>query len=163
MYDKLFDGIPDYVRITIFSCVRKLSTFANFNNHEDIQDLVQELLLFYIEHFYQREIPSDAYVVASLQNYAKKLLKTKMREPFGLFVYLDDEEEYLSISSEDNYEQSELKALVKKAEQKLSPREILVLDMILEDKTLEEITHKIHISKNTIYKIFEKLKKSLKK
>ena len=86
-----------------------------------------------------------------------------MREPFGLFVYLDDEEEYLSISSEDNYEQSELKALVKKAEQKLSPREILVLDMILEDKTLEEITQKIHISKNTIYKIFEKLKKSLKK
>jgi len=97
MYDKLFDGIPDYVRITIFSCVRKLSTFANFNNHEDVQDLVQELLLFYIEHFYQREIPSDAYVVASLQNYAKKLLKTKMREPFGLFVYLDDEEEYISI------------------------------------------------------------------
>lgn len=141
MYDKLFDGIPDYVRITIFSCVRKLSTFTNFNNHEDVQDLVQELLLFYIEHFHQREIPSDAYVVASLQNYAKKLLKTKMREPFGLFVYLDDEEEYISISSEDNYEQSELKALVKKAEQKLSPREILVLDMILEDKTLEEITH----------------------
>ena len=87
MYDKLFVGIPDYVRITIFSCVRKLSTFANFNNHEDIQDLVQELLLFYIEHFHQREIPSDVYVVASLQNYAKKLLKTKMREPFGLFVY----------------------------------------------------------------------------
>lgn len=82
MYDKLFDGIPDYVRITIFSCVRKLSTFANFNNHEDVQDLVQELLLFYIEHFHQRELPSDAYVVASLQNYAKKLLKTKMREPF---------------------------------------------------------------------------------
>lgn len=163
MYDKLFDGIPDYVRITIFSCVRKLSTFTNFNNHEDVQDLVQELLLFYIEHFHQREIPSDAYVVASLQNYAKKLLKTKMREPFGLFVYLDDEEEYFSISSEDNYQQSELKALVKKAEQKLSPREMLVLDMILEDKTLEEITHKIHISKNTIYKIFEKLKKSLKK
>lgn len=25
MYDKLFDGIPDYVRITIFSCVRKLT------------------------------------------------------------------------------------------------------------------------------------------
>ena len=90
------------------------------------------MLLFYIEHFHQREIPSDAYVVASLQNYAKKLLKTKMREPFGLFVYLDDEEEYISISSEDNYEQSELKALVKKAEQKLSPREMLVLDMILE-------------------------------
>ena len=86
-----------------------------------------------------------------------------MREPFGLFVYLDDEEEYISISSEDNYEQSEVKALVKKAEQKLSPREMLVLDMILEDKTLEEITHKIHISKNTIYKIFEKLKKGLKK
>ena len=53
MYDKLFDGIPDYVRITIFSCVRKLSTFTNFNNHEDVQDLVQELLLFYIEHFHQ--------------------------------------------------------------------------------------------------------------
>lgn len=115
MYDKLFDGIPDYVRITIFSCVRKLSTFANFNNHEDVQDLVQELLLFYIEHFYQREIPSDAYVVASLQNYAKKLLKTKMREPFGLFVYLDDEEEYLSICSEDNCLEKEINREVQRA------------------------------------------------
>lgn len=47
----IFDGLPEYVRITILSQIRRLLSTSLFN-YEDREDLIQDLLLFYLKRFY---------------------------------------------------------------------------------------------------------------
>lgn len=46
----IFDGLPEYVRITILSQIRRLLSTSLFN-YEDREDLIQDLLLFYLKRF----------------------------------------------------------------------------------------------------------------
>lgn len=160
MSKKLFDGIPEYVRITIYAQTGRLLRNSHFIRDNDLEDIVQDLLLFYLERFHLRSIPSEAYVVVSLQNEAKRMLKTKMRERFGLSVCLEDITECPEALKVSNaLAHSEINLLISSVAKHLSDRENQVLELILEGKTLDDIAKKYHISKNTIYKILDKLKK----
>lgn len=46
----IFNGLPQYVRITILSQIRRLLSTPIFS-YEDREDLIQELLLFYLKRF----------------------------------------------------------------------------------------------------------------
>lgn len=159
MTNKLFDGIPQYVKITIYSQTRYLLRSFRYNRENDRDDIIQDLLLFYLENFHKKDIPSEAYVVASLQNEAKRLIKTKVRERFGLLFSLDDlmdTPDELKVT--DSYDRSEINLLISAVAVHLSDKENLAIKLILEGKTIDEIARTIHMAKSTIYKIFEKIK-----
>ena len=46
----IFNGLPEYVRMTILSQIRRLLSTPLFS-YEDKEDLTQELLLFYLKRF----------------------------------------------------------------------------------------------------------------
>ena len=159
MSNKLFAGIPEYVRITIYSQTRYLLSTSNFKRENDLDDIIQNLLLFYLENFYKKDAPSEAYVVASLQNEAKRLMKTKVRERFGLLFSLEDLTECPDeLRVTHHFDRAEINLLISAVAEHLSDKENLVIKMILEGKSIDEIARTIHIAKATIYKIFEKIK-----
>jgi len=159
MSNKLFAGIPEYVRITIYSQTRYLLSTSNFKRENDLDDIIQDLLLFYLENFYKKDAPSEAYVVASLQNEAKRLMKTKVRERFGLLFSLEDLTECPDeLRVTHHFDRAEINLLISAVAEHLSDKENLVIKMILEGKSIDEIARTIHIAKATIYKIFEKIK-----
>lgn len=69
----IFDGLPEYVRITILSQIRRLLSTSLFN-YEDREDLIQDLLLFYLKRFYSIPNLDEALVVHALKQYASNLL-----------------------------------------------------------------------------------------
>lgn len=74
MKPPIFNGLPEYVRITILSQVRRLLSTPLFG-YEDREDLTQDLLLFYLKRFYVVPNPPDeALVVHGLKQYATNLL-----------------------------------------------------------------------------------------
>ncbi len=164
MSNKLFTGIPEYVRVTIYSQTSRLLSNSNFIRGNDLEDVIQDLLLFYLETFYKKKIPSEAYVVKSIQNEAKRLLKAKVCEHFGLFVSLEDMDFCPDeLKTSGGFENLGINLTVSEIACQLSERENLILEMIMKDHSLKEVTEEFHISKNTIYKLFEKIKKNYKK
>lgn len=62
MIKELFTDIPEYVRITIYSQTRRLLNYSFFDSSVDREDILQSLLLlFYIEKFRNKDIPSEFY------------------------------------------------------------------------------------------------------
>lgn len=160
MIKELFSDIPEYVRITIYTQTRRLFNYSFFDSSFDREDILQSLLVFYIEKFRNKDIPSESYVVTSINNEATRLIKVKMREHLDLLISLDDiveTSEFIDYSS--NFHKKEFNMLISAISKQLDEREHIVLKMILEGKTLDCISKNIHISKNTIYKIFNKIKK----
>lgn len=159
MSNKLFDGIPEYVKITIYSQTRYLLSSSNFKRENDLDDIIQDLLLFYLEKFYKKDAPSEAYVVISLQNEAKRLMKTKVHERFGLLFSLEDLTECPDeLRVTHHFDRAEINLLISAVAEHLSDKENLVIKMILEGKSIDEIARTIHMAKATIYRIFEKIK-----
>jgi hypothetical protein len=78
----IFNGLPEYVRMTILSQIRRLLSTPLFS-YEDKEDLTQELLLFYLKRFYDVPDVDEALVVHYIKQYAtifsnsplKKILK----------------------------------------------------------------------------------------
>lgn len=160
MIKELFTDIPEYVRITIYSQTRRLLNYSFFDSSVDREDILQSLLMFYIEKFRNKDIPSESYVVTSIKNEATRLIKVKMREHLDLLISLDDiVETHEFIDNSANFHNKEFNVLISAISKQLDERERIVLKMILDGKTLDEISKNIHISKNTIYKIFNKIKK----
>lgn len=90
MSKKLFSDLPEFVKITIYSQVRSLLNTPYFRYENDVDDIVQDLLLYYLEKFYNKPDVEEPYITASLQHEAQKLLRTKMRRRFGLHLSLED-------------------------------------------------------------------------
>ncbi len=160
MIKELFSDIPEYVRITIYTQTRRLLNYSFFDSSFDREDILQSLLVFYIEKFRNKDIPSESYVVTSIKNEATRLIKVKMREHLDLLISLDDiVETHEFIDNSANFHNKEFNVLISAISKQLDERERIVLKMILDGKTLDEISKNIHISKNTIYKIFNKIQK----
>ena len=164
MYRDVFSGIPEYVRITICSQVKKLSNTIYFTSDNDKDDIIQDLLLFYIEQFYKKPIPSEAYVVTSLRNEAKKLIRTKVRKRFGLFLSLEDIDFGNGLATDgQEFNRCEWNMMLCQMTASLSEKEKSIISLILAEKSLDEIARTVHVSKATIYKLFEKIRIFCKK
>ncbi len=96
MKPSIFNGLPEYVRITILSQVRRLLSTPLFG-YEDREDLTQDLLLFYLKRFYSVPNPPDeALVVHALKKYATNLLVKRYHRRDFLYSSLSnyDKEEF---------------------------------------------------------------------
>ena len=90
MKPPIFNGLPEYVRITILSQVRRLLSTPLFG-YEDREDLTQDLLLFYLKRFYVVPNPPDeALVVHGLKQYATNLLVKRYHRRDFLYSSLSD-------------------------------------------------------------------------
>ena len=163
MLTNIFAGIPDYVRITILAQV-KLLMKTNLFSENDKEDVIQDLLLFYIKQFYKKTVPDEAYVVTSIQNQAKilkKLIRTKVRKRFGLFLSLDDLD--IQLSAKDEFKSREVQIMFKQILDMLSEKEKPIILQLASGKSIEEVSRERHVAKITIYKLFEKIRNFSKK
>lgn len=156
-----FSGLPAYVRITIFSQIRRLLSTPLFN-YEEREDLAQDLLLFYLKRFYSIPNPDEALVVHALKQYTTNLLvKRYHRRDFlhsSLADYADEEFSYLKSYVPNDSNQ----ALLGKVWEIASDKEKVVIERIMTGDSIDRISREMHISKKTIYKFFEKVRQKLK-
>ncbi len=128
-------------------------------NYEDREDLTQDLLLFYLKRFYVVPNPDEALVVHALKQYATNLLVKRYHRRDYLNSSLADYEanEEFSFTPKQN-----MKLMLKEIEAIVSAKEKTILQRILAGDSIEQISKDLHISKKTIYKFFEKVRKKLK-
>lgn len=157
----IFNGLPEYVRITILSQIRRLLSTPLFN-YEDREDLTQDLLLFYLKRFYSIPKQDEALVVYALKQYATNLLVKRYHRHDFLYSSLADytDEEFSYFKSEEPDINN--KAVLAKVWEIASDKEKAVIQKILQGNSIDQISRDLHISKKTIYKFFEKVRKKLK-
>ncbi len=131
-------------------------------NYEDREDLAQDLLLFYLKRFYSIPNPDEALVVHALKQYASNLLaKRYYRRDFlysSLADYADEEFSYFKSYEPNDSNQ----ALLGKVWEIATDKEKSVIQRIMVGDSIDQISRDMHISKKTIYKFFEKMRKKLK-
>jgi len=158
----IFEGLPKYVQITILSQIRRLLSTSLFLV-DDEDDLTQDLLLFYLKRFYQVPDPDEALVVHSIRQYATNLLVQRYRRRDFLYSSLTDYEvngEFSFLNTSD-YD-FETKVLLGEISKMTDGKENIILQMISDGYSINQISANLHIHKRVIRRLFEKLRKKLK-
>lgn len=157
---KIFSGLPEYVRITILSQIRRLLA-TNLFTYEDREDIAQELLLFYLKRFYTVPDVDEALVVHSLKQYTINLLKKRCNRRDYLHSSLDyetfDEEFFLASHDYDNITRTTLSMY---AEQ-FDAKEKQIFELLYEGYSANQISVALHIHKRVIRRFVEKLRNIL--
>ena len=157
MNQKIFSGLPEYVRISVLAQVRKLIS-TNLFHYNDQEDIVQELLLHYLQRFYSIPNVDEALVVHSLKQYALNMYRKRKRSGAHLTSSLDYElfdEDFFYCENKDCFTSTEVNEIFDMA---ASDKMKLVLRRIMEGESISEISIKYHVSKKTIYSFFKKIK-----
>ena len=154
----IFNGLPQYVRITILSQIRRLLSTPIFS-HEDREDLIQELLLFYLKRFYNAHDVDEALVVHSIKQYATNLLTQRYHRRDFLYSSLADYDADEEFSFAEN---TETRLIVSEIMNSAEPKEKEIVKHILCGDSIDQISSDLHVSKKTIYGFFEKMRKKLK-
>ena len=154
----IFNGLPQYVRITILSQIRRLLSTPIFS-HEDREDLIQELLLFYLKRFYNAHDVDEALVVHSIKQYATNLLTQRYHRRDFLYSSLADYDADEEFSFAEN---TETRLIVSEIMNSAEPKEKEIVKHILCGNNIHQISRDLHVSKKTIYGFFEKMRKKLK-
>ena len=87
MNSNIFSGLPEYVRMTILSQIRRLLSTPLFS-YEDREDILQDLLLFYLKRFYEVPDVDEALVVHAVKRYASDLLIKRYQRRDFLYLSL---------------------------------------------------------------------------
>ena len=156
----IFSGLPRYVRLTVYTQTRKLLSTPYFNN-EDREDIMQDMLLYYLEQFYKVPDVDEALVVHALQVRSYKLLRKRKRSKAHLTSSLDYEtfnEDFFydtSSSQADPLSHTTIQEIFAKADNTKLKQ---ALYLIMFGYSVDQISRQLHISKETIYKFFKKMK-----
>ena len=154
----IFNGLPQYVRITILSQIRRLLSTPIFS-YEDREYLIQELLLFYLKRFYNAHDVDEALVVHSIKQYATNLLTQRYHRRDFLYSSLADYDADEEFSFAEN---TETRLIVSEIMNCAEPKEKEIVKHILCGDSIDQISRDLHVSKKTIYGFFEKMRKKLK-
>lgn len=136
---------------------------TSYFNYCDKEDIEQDLCLFYLEKLVNIEPkPSESLIYISIKHEAYQMLcsKKSLKRNSLKSDSLDELSEYgFEISSKETLSDFENKIAVQEILKKLNQRDQKICLMILGEATLDEISKEMRISKHTIYKVFETLKK----
>lgn len=145
----IFDGLPEYVRITILSQIRRLLSTSLFN-YEDREDLIQDLLLFYLKRFYSIPNLDEALVVHALKQYASNLLAKRYHRRDFLCSSLADyaDEEFFCFKNDESYNHNQV--VLAKIWSIASDKEKIVIQKILQGDSIDQISRDLHMSKKTM-------------
>src|SRR5574344_1324056 len=156
-------GLPDFVRMTILRETKKLLSYSLFQ-HQEREDIIQDLILFYLENF-GSIVANEAYVVVSIKNAAKNMLRKRSFYRQRI-VHWDNagednpinepEDERSNENLRDWENKEEISKIVAECKERVE-REILLL--LLNGASINKIAHSHNISKNTIRDILHKIRK----
>lgn len=158
MKSNIFNGLPEYVRITILSQIRRLLSTPLFS-YEDREDILQDLLLFYLKRFYEVPDVDEALVVHAVKLHASDLLTKRYQRRDFLYSSLADYDADEEFSFAEN---TDAKLIIEDIARYAEPKEMEFVERILSGESIEQISKDLHVSKKTIYKFFEKVRKKLK-
>lgn len=156
----IFSGLPRYVRLTVYTQTRKLLSTQYFS-YEDREDIMQDLLLYYLEQYYKIPDIDEALVVHALQLRSYKLLRKRKRSKAHLTSSLDyetfNEDFFYDTSSPqaDPLSHTTIQEIFAKADNTKLKQ---ALYLIMLGYSVDQISRQLHISKETIYKFFKKMK-----
>jgi DNA-directed RNA polymerase specialized sigma24 family protein len=163
MIKHILSGVPECVRITILAQIKRLRSYSCFSK-DDTEDIMQELLVTYLNITAVMSNAPESYLVASLQNKATSLLKARARIGFGLFSSLEDIEAFEEYpSTKTGFEGLDYKIIMDSVLEHFDDRSRRVVRLMLEDVTIDEISRREKMSKSTIYKVLKEMEKRLKK
>lgn len=91
MNKEVFNGFPQYIRITICAQIKKLLSTPYFG-YDDREDIAQDMLCHYLYKFYEIPDVDEALVVHDLRQYALHLLDKRKRTRAHLTSSLDSDQ-----------------------------------------------------------------------
>ena len=163
----LFDGLPPKVVTYIKVHLRHIYSTGLFDSQER-EDLIQDLVLFYLELVRQRSNMTDSYLFISIKTKAKEIIRTRLQHLQSGFFSNESlnsmTEQGIEIDS--GYSLADLEELltIKGFKRYLSEKEWLFIEYVLDGYTNEEAIAKAMVSKNVLANIKSKLeKKKVKK
>ena len=156
-------GIPPkiemYIRIQITRMLR-----TNLFQNQEREDLQQELALFFIEHFYKKDVDiPDELLFIALRRQANHLIRSRIRGiQSGVFFNESlnsmSEENGIEIRSDFCLEDLENKIDINTKLESLSQKEKSIINLLLKGCSIEKITKTLHVSNSTVYKVLSKIK-----
>lgn len=160
--------IPSNIRAFIRIHVSSLYKKQLFKYHER-DDLIQDLVLFYIEKFYRSRtnVPDDLVFIA-LKRQAAHILRSRLRQvQSGAFFSssLNCMQEDCGTEAVDNFCLEDLEQQITIAEvlRKLTPKERELLTLILSGVSVEEARRQCHVRNDFYAKLCIKLAEEFKK
>ena len=79
MTQNLFNGLPPRVVTYIKIHLRYIFSTGLFS-YQEREDLIQDLVLFYLERFYRKKEVPDDYLFVSIKTKAQQILRTRLRQ-----------------------------------------------------------------------------------
>ena len=159
----LFDGLPPKVITYIKIHLRYIYSTGLFS-HQEREDLIQDLVLFYLEFIRERgDVPDDTLFMA-LKSKAMHLGRTRLREMQSGSLNiesLNDMSETLGYVPEDSFCLGDLENTISLRElmSLLSEKEQLFVSLLLRGETTRAAKRLAKVSNNVIANIRRKLKK----
>lgn len=160
MNKEIFNGFPQYIRITICAQIKKLLSTPYFG-YDDREDIAQDMLCHYLYKFYEIPDVDEALVVHDLRQYALHLLDKRKRTRVHLTSSLDSDQSdgdffcaNLSTST-DNVRMLMAYEFLERAD---TPKLKNAMRLIMEGESIDSVSRTLHISKETIYKFFKRMR-----
>lgn len=165
MAQNLFNGLPPKVVTYIKIHLRYIFSTGLFS-YQEREDLIQDLVLFYLERFYRKKEVPDDYLFVSIKTKAQQILRTRLRQlQSGFFATMslnDMSEKGLEPSSDFSLTTFENKMSIRELKSIISEKEWQFVQLILDGYTNDEATSKAHVSKNVLGNIREKVRRKTK-
>lgn len=166
MAQNLFNGLPPKVATYIKIHLRYIFSTGLFS-HQEREDLIQELVLFYLEQFYRKKEVSDEYLFIAIKTKAQKILRARLRKTQSFFFATES----LNDLSETGFEPAsdfslsdlENEISIRELRSFVSEKEWQFVKFILLGFTNDEATTLAHVSKNVLENIRRKIKRKAQK
>ena len=148
-----------YIRIQIARLHK-----TNLFQIQERDDLFQDLALFYLEHFYKKDVDiPDELLFIALRRQANHLIRSRLRSiRSGVFFNESlnsmSEENGIEIRSNFCLEDLENKIDINIKLESLSQKEKSIINLLLKGYSIEKITKTLHLSNSTVYKVLSKIK-----
>ena len=163
----LFDGLPPKVMTYIKIHLRYIYSTGLFN-YQEREDLIQDLVLFYLDRFYRKNEMPDDYVFIAIKTKALQILRTRLRQMQSGFLNTGS---LNSMCEEDGFEplanftlaDLENTIAIKEMRNFLSDKQNKFIDLLLEGKTAEEARAELHISHTVFQDIQRQILRGKKK
>ena len=163
MLKKHSGGIPPKIEMYIRIQIARLHK-TNLFQIQERDDLFQDLALFYLEHFYKKDVDiPDELLFIALRRQANHLIRSRLRSiRSGVFFNESlnsmSEENGIEIRSDFCLEDLENKIDINIKLESLSQKEKSIINLLLKGCSIEKITKTLHLSNSTVYKVLSKIK-----
>lgn len=163
MLKKHSGGIPPKIEMYIRIQIARLHK-TNLFQIQERDDLFQDLALFYLEHFYKKDVDiPDELLFIALRRQTNHLIRSRLRGIRSGVFFNESlngmfEENGIEIRSDFCLEDLENKIDINIKLESLSQKEKSIINLLLKGCSIEKITKTLHLSNSTVYKVLSKIK-----